>query len=137
MNTLMTVVMFHNGQATMMRMKMNILGEPQHRFFTLHNLKLSHFLPIYKLLQSTPPSQSLKLEALLVFGELKRNGKNFSQPAFLIFQTLNSISAEKNSTVIFPLPIDLIGHLLGGDRQSYIFNYACSSILYPCESLGH
>ena len=33
----------------------------------------------------------------------------------LFFQTLNSISAEKNSTVIFPLPIDLIGHLLGKD----------------------
>jgi len=29
-------------------------------------------------------------------------------------QTLNSISAEKNSTIIFPLPIDLIGSLLGG-----------------------
>merc|ERR1712083_1231047 len=29
-------------------------------------------------------------------------------------QTLNSVSAEKNSTVIFPLPIDLLGHLLGG-----------------------
>ena len=27
---------------------------------------------------------------------------------FEIFQTLNSISAEKNSTVIFPLPIGLI-----------------------------
>merc|ERR1719273_389965 len=29
-------------------------------------------------------------------------------------QTLNSISAEKNHTIVFPLPIDLIGHLLGG-----------------------
>merc|ERR1712066_956998 len=28
-------------------------------------------------------------------------------------QTLNSISAEKNSTVIFPFPIDLVTHLLG------------------------
>merc|ERR1719323_671675 len=27
-------------------------------------------------------------------------------------QTLNSISAEKNSTVIFPLPIDLVSHFL-------------------------
>ena len=27
---------------------------------------------------------------------------------------MNSISAEKNSTIIFPLPIDLIGSLLGG-----------------------
>ena len=28
-------------------------------------------------------------------------------------QTLNSISAEKNSTIIFPLPIDLISSFLG------------------------
>jgi len=28
-------------------------------------------------------------------------------------QTLNSISAEKNSTIIFPFPIDLVTHLLG------------------------
>ena len=32
------------------------------------------------------------------------------------FQTLNSISAEKNSTIIFPLPIDLITHLLGNKK---------------------
>merc|ERR1711863_134856 len=29
-------------------------------------------------------------------------------------QTLNSISAEKNSTIIFPLPIDMIKHLMPG-----------------------
>ena len=27
-------------------------------------------------------------------------------------QTLNSIAAEKNSTIIFPLPIDMIGSAL-------------------------
>jgi len=32
-------------------------------------------------------------------------------------QTLNSISAEKNSTVIFPLPIDLITNLLHGNKE--------------------
>ena len=43
-----------------------------------------------------------------------------------ISQTLNSISAEKNSTIIFPLPIDFISHFLnrgkggngGGGSQS-------------------
>jgi erythrocyte band 7 integral membrane protein len=30
----------------------------------------------------------------------------------LHFQTLNSISAEKNSTIIFPLPMDLIKNVL-------------------------
>ena len=29
----------------------------------------------------------------------------------VLFQTLNSISAEKNSTIIFPFPIDLVTHL--------------------------
>ena len=33
------------------------------------------------------------------------------------FQTLNSISAEKNSTVIFPLPIDLITNILHGEKD--------------------
>ena len=42
-------------------------------------------------------------------------------------QTLNSISAEKNSTVIFPLPIDLITNLLHGekpgeDKETFISN---------------
>ena len=31
-------------------------------------------------------------------------------------QTLNTISAEKNSTIIFPLPIDLIKHFLKTDE---------------------
>jgi len=35
----------------------------------------------------------------------------------VLFQTLNSISAEKNSTVIFPLPIDLITNLLHGEKE--------------------
>ena len=34
---------------------------------------------------------------------------NCSHPPF---QTLNSISAEKNSTIIFPLPIDFITHFM-------------------------
>ena len=34
-----------------------------------------------------------------------------------ILQTLNSISAEKNNTVIFPLPIDLITRLLHGENK--------------------
>jgi len=33
-------------------------------------------------------------------------------------QTLNSISAEKNSTIIFPLPIDMISHLMPGRSKS-------------------
>jgi len=33
-------------------------------------------------------------------------------------QTLNSISAEKNSTIIFPLPIDMISHLMPGKNRS-------------------
>ena len=28
-------------------------------------------------------------------------------------QTLNNISAEKNSTIVFPVPVDIISHLMG------------------------
>merc|ERR1719250_283327 len=30
-------------------------------------------------------------------------------------QTLNSISAEKNSTIIFPLPMEILGAFMDGD----------------------
>merc|ERR1712241_1055017 len=33
-------------------------------------------------------------------------------------QTLNSISAEKNSTIIFPLPIDFLTHFMGKGGDS-------------------
>jgi regulator of protease activity HflC (stomatin/prohibitin superfamily) len=33
-------------------------------------------------------------------------------------QTLTEISAEKNSTIIFPLPIELVRHLLGEDKKA-------------------
>ena len=29
-------------------------------------------------------------------------------------QTLNNISAEKNSTIVFPVPVDIISNMLGG-----------------------
>ena len=35
----------------------------------------------------------------------------------ILFQTLNSISAEKNSTIIFPLPIDFLTHFMGKNRR--------------------
>lgn len=31
---------------------------------------------------------------------------------FFYFQTLNTISAEKNSTIVFPLPIDIITYFM-------------------------
>ena len=34
------------------------------------------------------------------------------------FQTLNNISAEKNSTIIFPLPIDLITHFMKNKKKN-------------------
>jgi len=32
-------------------------------------------------------------------------------------QTLNSISAEKNSTIVFPLPMELLGAFDGGELR--------------------
>lgn len=34
------------------------------------------------------------------------------------FQTLYSISSEKNHTIVFPLPIDVIGSLMGGGQAN-------------------
>merc|ERR1711860_208103 len=42
-------------------------------------------------------------------------------------QTLNSISAEKNSTIIFPLPIDLISHLVGNNNRDRDYDSQPSS----------
>lgn len=33
------------------------------------------------------------------------------------FQTLNSISTEKNSTIIFPVPLDIIGLFANKNRE--------------------
>ena len=33
-------------------------------------------------------------------------------------QTLNSISAENNSTIIFPVPIDVLGEMMGKHHQA-------------------
>lgn len=35
-------------------------------------------------------------------------------------QTLNSISAEKNSTIVFPVPIDIISKLMGVGRGAAV-----------------
>lgn len=35
------------------------------------------------------------------------------------FQTLNTISAEKNSTIVFPLPIDLITYFLKSRDEAW------------------
>ena len=35
---------------------------------------------------------------------------NLFMELFYFLQTLNNISAEKNSTIIFPLPIDMLSH---------------------------
>ncbi len=32
-------------------------------------------------------------------------------------QTLNTISAEKNSTIIFPVPMDIISHFFAGNKK--------------------
>jgi len=33
-------------------------------------------------------------------------------------QTLNNISAENNSTIVFPIPIDIVSQLVGGQRTT-------------------
>eukprot|EP00093_Oithona_nana_P005668 05668.XXX_151688_146650_1 [CDS] Oithona nana genome sequencing. len=42
----------------------------------------------------------------------------YLQASLEAHSTLNSISAEKNSTIIFPLPIDLLSHFMNGNGSS-------------------
>ena len=45
-------------------------------------------------------------------------------------QTLNSISAEKNSTIIFPLPMELVGAFTDSDHGELIIIITTVSITY-------
>ena len=55
-----------------------------------------------------PPSNCDTCRSICSSKSEIRNLKSSSSSLFSTFQTLNSISAEKNSTIIFPVPIDII-----------------------------
>ncbi len=58
------------------------------------------------------PSCQRMNETVSALSNLSENqNQNAQQLRYL--QTLNSISAEKNSTIVFPVPIDIISRLLG------------------------
>ena len=65
-----------------------------------------------------PPSSvwTLYIEAPLLALLLSDSVPVEIDPCPPLLQTLNSISAEKNSTIIFPLPIDLITNFLKTDN---------------------
>ena len=42
-------------------------------------------------------------------------------------QTLNSISVENNSTVIFPVPLDILSHMMGQNRNNQGQNKSSTS----------
>ena len=54
--------------------------------------------------------------------------KFFLQLRYL--QTLNSISAENNSTIIFPVPIDILSHLVSNRQVGGGFFWAVSLDVY-------
>ena len=58
------------------------------------------------IISSSPAALQLRYE--VITKNIKINLVQFSR----YLQTLSSISAEKNSTIIFPLPIELLGGLL-------------------------
>lgn len=73
------------------------------------------------------PSRSLsRLQVIAAEGEqksaraLKEAAEVIAQSPAAIqlryLQTLNTISAEKNSTIIFPLPIDFLSHFIKSDK---------------------
>lgn len=52
-------------------------------------------------------------------------------------QTLNSISAEKNSTIVFPVPIDIISHMMGGKGGPPQVDYDQPPRSPPIETVVH
>ena len=64
------------------------------------------------IISSSPAALQLRYE--LSKKNIKINLVKFSR----YLQTLSSISAEKNSTIIFPLPIELLGGLLPKQGQA-------------------
>ena len=57
--------------------------------------------------------------ALQVFREISLVSSDFSNFQLRYLQTLNSISAENNSTIVFPMPIDTIANFMqqSSDQQ--------------------
>ena len=64
------------------------------------------------IISSSPAALQLRYE--VITKNIKINLVQFSR----YLQTLSSISAEKNSTIIFPLPIELLGGLLPKQQQA-------------------
>ena len=51
-------------------------------------------------------------------------------------QTLSTISAEKNSTIIFPLPVDLVTHFMQSKPSSSSLSVMASSTTSPVGTSG-
>ena len=70
--------------------------------------------PIFHKEETTTTTVALKLimSVLLLNNSFYTNIVVFPYPQLRYLQTLNAISAEKNSTIIFPLPIDLVKHFI-------------------------
>jgi len=89
-------------------------------------LKLSDILLTYCCIRINSISLILLLQVIAAEGEMNasRALKEASMvitesPAALqlrYLQTLNTIAAEKNSTIVFPLPIDMLQGILGAKR---------------------
>ena len=46
-------------------------------------------------------------------------------------QTLNNISAEKNSTIVFPVPIDIITHFMNGQMHKQVAEMGSWALTSP------
>ena len=64
----------------------------------LNIFSLDYLLPTYTSFTNTLPTPPLSFQLRYL-------------------QTLNSIAAENNSTIIFPIPIDIVAHFIGPGGQ--------------------
>ena len=60
--------------------------------------------------------------------------EQFDTKCFHLLQTLSSIGNEKNTTIIFPVPVDMISHFVGRNGQKQSSRLSPSSSSLPSES---
>jgi len=91
------------------------------RYYCVYEQQITfedEYTHVYILETMKPPNVFIHFQVIAADGELKAS-RNLKEAADVLsqspsslqlryLQTLHSISAEKNSTIIFPLPIDLL-----------------------------
>ena len=84
----------------------NVYLSPEFFISCANSFFLSNFVPQFQ----------FEFDQLMTWKECRFSKKNNKLIFFRYLQTLNSISSEKNNTVIFPYPLDLVKRFFYGNK---------------------